>query len=125
MKPYVTTGLALIVGIGLGAVAVEGLHAQSKPPVYLITEIDISNVDAYMKEYAPKAQELVKKGGGRLIAASANVTGLQGNAPSRAAVSQWESIEKVKGWWDSTEQKENRKIGDKHAKFRIYVVEGR
>ena len=125
MKKYFTTGLALIAGFGLGAVTIDGLHAQAKPPVYLVTEIEISNVDSYMKEYAPKAQELVKKGGGRLIAASANVTGLQGKAPSRVAVSQWESMDRVKGWWDSAEQKENRKIGDKHAKFRLYVVEGR
>jgi nitrite reductase (NADH) large subunit len=45
----------------LGAVAVEGLRAQAKPPVFTIAEIDVSNVDAYGKEYAPKAQALIRE----------------------------------------------------------------
>ena len=91
MKTYVTTGLALIAGFGLGAVSIDVLHAQAKPPVYVIAEIDVSNVDAYMKQYVPKAQELVKKNGGRLLAA-ANVKGLEGKPPTRVAIQQWESM---------------------------------
>jgi len=41
-------------GFGLGAVAVQGLHAQGKAPVYYVAEIDVTNPDAYAKEYAPK-----------------------------------------------------------------------
>ena len=123
MKTYVTTGLALIAGFGLGAFSIDALHAQGKP-VYVIAEIDVSNVNAYMKEYQPKAAELVKKNGGRLLAA-ANVKGLEGKPPTRVAIQQWESMEKVNGWYNSAEYKENRKTGDKYAKFRLYTVEGR
>ena len=49
--PYTVT-LAMLAGFGLGAVAVQGLHAQAKPPVYYIAEIETSNLDAYMKDYA-------------------------------------------------------------------------
>ena len=34
MKTYYTVGLSMVVGIGIGAVAVQTLHAQAKPPVY-------------------------------------------------------------------------------------------
>jgi hypothetical protein len=44
-----------------GAAAVNGLHAQAKPPLYLVTEIDVT-------EYAPKAQALIKASGGRFVA---------------------------------------------------------
>jgi uncharacterized protein (DUF1330 family) len=125
MRSYITTGLALVAGFGLGAVTIDGLHAQSKPPLYVVTEIDISNMDRYMKDYAPKAQELVKKGGGRLLSATTNITALEGKAPPRFALHQWDSMEKIKAWHGSAEYKENRKLGDKLAKFRIYVVEGR
>jgi uncharacterized protein (DUF1330 family) len=101
------------------------IHGQAKPPVYVVAEIDVSNMDAYMKEFQPKAAPLVQKYGGRVIAASANVTALDGQRPSRVAIQQWESMEKVKAWHRSAEYKEIRKIGDKHAKVRLYAVEGR
>ena len=124
MNTRISIGLALIAGFGLGAISIDALHAQAKPPVYVIAEVEVTNNDRYMKEYQPKAVELVKKNGGRLIAA-ANPKALEGTAPKRVAVQQWESMEKVNGWYNSKEYKENRKIGDKYAKFRLYVVEGR
>jgi uncharacterized protein (DUF1330 family) len=125
MKIRTTVALAIIAGFGLGATTVGLIHAQAKPPVFVVAEIDITNMDAYMKEYQPKAVALVQKYGGRLLAASANVTALDGQRPSRVAVQQWESMEKVKAWHGSAEYKENRRIGDKYAKFRLYAVEGR
>ena len=56
MKTRYVVALAVVAGFGLGAVAVQGLHAQAKPPVYYVAEIDVSNPDAYAKEYAPKAR---------------------------------------------------------------------
>ena len=44
----------MLTGMGVGAVAVQGLHAQSKPPVYLITEIDVTDPEKYAKEFAPR-----------------------------------------------------------------------
>src|SRR5687767_9504912 len=97
MKTRTSVALALIAGFGLGASAIHTLHAQAKPPVFVVAEIQVMNMDAYMKEYAPKAQALVQKHGGKLIAASANVTALEGQAPKgRVAVQQWESMEKAK-----------------------------
>ena len=125
MKFRTTVVLAIVAGFGLGAATVGVIHAQAKPTVFVVAEIDITNMDAYMKEYQPKAVALVQKYGGRLLAASANVTPLDGQRPSRVAVQQWESMEKVKAWFGSAEYKENRKIGDKYAKFRVYAVEGR
>jgi len=123
MKQYISIGLALIAGFGLGF-SIDALHAQGKP-VYVVAEIEVSNVEAYMKEYQPKAQALIEKNGGRLIAASLKAQALEGQAPKRVALQQWESMEKVNAWYNSKEYKENRKIGDKHAKFRLYAVEGR
>jgi hypothetical protein len=34
MKTQHTVAVAMLVGAGFGAAAVEGLHAQAKPPVY-------------------------------------------------------------------------------------------
>jgi hypothetical protein len=78
MNPKYKITLAALVGAALGAAAVQGLHAQAKPPVYTVTEIDVNNVDGYMKEYVPVVQPILKKGGGTLLAASLKVTAMIG-----------------------------------------------
>ena len=125
MRTRYAVVVGLVVGFGLGTVAVHGLHAQAKPPVYLIAEIDVKNLDAYLKEYAPKAQELIKASGGRLLAAGQDVTSLEGAPPKkRVAVQVWDSMEKLRAWRNSAEFKDVRKIGNKYATFRSFTVEG-
>lgn len=124
MKTRSSIALAVIAGFGLGALSIHTLHAQGKPPVYTIAEIDVSNNDAYMKEYAPKAQALIKEKGGKLIAASNGIV-FEGAPAKRVAIQQWETMENAKAWHSSKEYQDNRKIGDKYAKFRIVAVEGR
>lgn len=125
MKTKYAVAAAAIAGFGMGAVAIEGLHAQAKPPVYYLAEIEVTNLEAYTKEYAPKAQATIKAHGGRLLAAGQNVTAIEGTPPKqRVAVQQWDSMEKIKAWRDSKEYKEARKIGDKYAKFRAFAIEG-
>jgi uncharacterized protein (DUF1330 family) len=128
MNRYVTPAIAMLAGAALGAAAVQGLHAQTKPPVYQVTEIDVSaaNVDTYTKDYAPKAQALIKAKGGRPIAGSQNVTALEGDPPKRrVAISLWDSMESLQAYRASAEFKELRSTtGDKLAKFRSFTVEG-
>ena len=124
MKTRTSIALAVIAGFAIGAVTIEGLHAQARPPVFTVAEIDVTNVDAYVKDYAPKAQALIRAKGGKVLVGTNNVHVLEGQPAKRLAVHQWESMEKVKGWHGSAEYKELRKVGDKHAKFRIMVAEG-
>lgn len=125
MKTQYTLILAATAGFGLGALAIEGLHAQAKPPVYYVSEIAITDAQAFVKEYVPKAQALSKASGGRLLVQGGKVTPLDGEPPkSRVVIQQWDSIEKIQAWRSSKEFKEARKIGDKYAKFRSYAVEG-
>ena len=42
MNTYLTVSVAMLTGIAIGGVAIQGLHAQGKPPVYLITEVDVT-----------------------------------------------------------------------------------
>jgi uncharacterized protein (DUF1330 family) len=125
VKTYYIVGLSMLAGIGVGAVTVQTLHAQAKPPVYVVTEIDVTNVDAYNKEYVPVVRPVIAKSGGKLVAVSQDPASIEG-APqkSRVAINVFESLEKAKAWREGADYKEARKIGDKYAKFRAYVVEG-
>jgi len=125
MKTQHTATLAMLAGFGLGAVAVQVLHAQSKPPVYQITEIDVLNQEAYLKDYAPKAQEVIKAAGGKFLAAGGKTTTIEGEPPkSRVVLQQWDSLEKIQAYRNSAAFKDLLPIRDKLAKFRSFVVEG-
>src|SRR6266436_8132057 len=122
MKSTYKLTIALFAGAAIGGLAIHGLHAQAKPPVYSISEIDISNPDAYTKEFVPVAQAALKAGGGRLLAAGAATT-IVGEPPkSRVTVWVYDSMEELQASRNSAEYKEALKIGDKYAKFRTFAV---
>jgi uncharacterized protein (DUF1330 family) len=125
MKTGSATALALLAGFAIGGIAVQGLHAAGSAPAYVITEIGISDLDAYQKEYLPLAQASIKAAGGHLIAAGQNITVFEGPSPgTRVAINQFDSLDAAQAWRNSDQFKEARKIGDKYAKFRTFAIEG-
>ena len=108
----------------MGAVAIQGLHAQTKPPVYYISEVDMTNPDGYAKEYLPLVQGTIKAAGGRYVA-SGKATPIEGDPPkSRIAVVAWDSMETLMAWRNSDAFKEARKTGLKYASFRAFAIAG-
>ncbi|HXQ65512.1 MAG TPA: DUF1330 domain-containing protein [Alphaproteobacteria bacterium] len=124
MKTHYTVALAMLAGFGLGAIAVQSLHAQAKPPIYMIADNDVTNPEGYAKEYLPLAQPTIKAHGGRYIAAGKG-TAIDGEPPKgRVVVLAWDSMEQLLAWRNSPEYVAARKVGEKYAKFRTFAVEG-
>ncbi len=124
MRTHLTVALSMLAGAAVGAVAVQGLHAQTKPPVYQITEIVAANPEAYVKDYVPRAQAVIKAAGGRILAAG-GATAVEGEPPkSRVVVTAWDSSEKFQAYRNSAAFKELLPVREKLAKFRSFTVEG-
>jgi uncharacterized protein (DUF1330 family) len=125
MKTHYSVTLAVLAGFGLGAVAFEGLHAQAKVPLYQVVEIDLSNMDAYARDYVPKAQAAIKGTGGKFLAAGGKTTTIEGEPPKpRVVIQQWDSVEKIQAYRDSAAFKDLLPLRNSLAKFRTYTVEG-
>ena len=130
MKGYLALGAGLVVGIMIGAAAVTGLYAQAKPPIFVITEIDISDPEGYGKEFVPKAQA-IKAVGAKLLAiggvgsGAKPITSLEGTPPKRVTIQQWDSFDALKVWYNGNDYQEALTVGRKYATFRRYAVEGR
>jgi uncharacterized protein (DUF1330 family) len=125
VKTKYIVALSMLAGIAVGAIAIQGPHAQTKPPVYLVTEIDLTNPAAYGKEFAPKAQASIKAAGGRQIAiggaggaGAKEIMVITGTAPKRAVIQQWDSMDALKAWYNGAEYQAALKIGEKYATFR-------
>ena len=110
---------AILVGAAVGGAAIHGLHAQTKPKAYLVTESEILDA-AVLAEYAPKAQANVKAAGGRagVVPANGKIVGLIGEPPKRFGVSEWESLEKLQTYYNSPER---QALNDMRAKAQKIV----
>ena len=70
MQARIGMALSMAVGAAIGGGAIQALHAQAKPPVYMIAINELSDQERYTKEYVSPAQKTVKDYGGEYIAAA-------------------------------------------------------
>jgi len=83
MKTYQTITLTLIAGIGLGGITVHAIHAQAKPPVFYVGEIDVTDEAGYQKDFVPQSGAAVQATGGRFLARGGQTTTLIGEPVKR------------------------------------------
>jgi hypothetical protein len=80
-------------GTNVGGLAVESIHAQTKPPAYYVVEIDAKNEDVFSKEWAPKADQTIKDSGGHRRAGAGAccdaVVGIPRDAAMRQGRKDW------------------------------------
>jgi uncharacterized protein (DUF1330 family) len=118
--------LTLLAGMGLGAIVMQGLHAQASPPIYLIFDAEIKDQAAY-QPFLQTAVREVQSQGGRFIVAGATPEILSGSGSSsnRVSVSQWPNKEAIRQWFNSDAMKPVREAQEKYTTTRLYIVEGR
>jgi uncharacterized protein (DUF1330 family) len=128
MKTRHVIGLSALAGIALGAVAVQGLHAQAKPPVYYVVDIgeitDPAGYEAIGGRSNAAAVQAFQDFGGQFVSRTANITALDGTAPKRFIVTRFDSAEKATAWYNSAEQRKVNEIRMKTTKSRAFLVEG-
>jgi uncharacterized protein (DUF1330 family) len=124
MKTRYTVALSMFAGVAVGALAIQSLRAQTKPPVYFVVENEISDVQSYLKEYAVHARDMIKANGGRYLAAGDATTYVGEPPKSRVAIFVFDDLQQIRTFLDSPDYKELRKVGEKYAKYRNYAVPG-
>jgi uncharacterized protein (DUF1330 family) len=118
--------LAIVVGVALGAAAVQGLHAQAKPKAYTVTELQTLDpkLAGDVAERISKAQ--VAAGGHNFKTGGGKVAAMEGSAPQRVAITEWDSLEKAEAFFKSKAWTDIAPDRDKALKtIRRYAVEVR
>jgi uncharacterized protein (DUF1330 family) len=127
MKRFLVPGLTMLAGFAIGATAIQGLHAQAKPPTYVVTAIrKINDADSF-KEVVPKYPALVAAAGGHYVArttADGKVTALDGIPPQRFILIAFDSAEKAQAWHNSAGVRELDAIRLKSTDSLSFIVEG-
>ncbi len=118
------TVLTLLAGIAVGAVAVQGLHAQATPPTYAVIDVSSITDPAGYSAIGPKGGPATAAFGGKFVARTDNITASDGTPPRRMIIIGFDSLAKAKAWRASPAMQEIWAIEDKTSKSRIFFVEG-
>jgi uncharacterized protein (DUF1330 family) len=117
---------AVACGLLVGGGAVQMLHAQSKPPAFVVAEITVKDLEGYEMNFLKPAQKTITDHGGKYLAGGFNKTvSLAGTEPpNRVVLLQFANMDAVKAWRKEGEADLENDVGEKYAKFRVYAVEG-
>src|SRR5579862_3664394 len=106
MKTRYPVVLAMLAGAGLGGAAIQGLHAQAKPPAYVVIPIlKITDAEEF-KKIAPLAGPAITAAGGHYVIRTDKTIALDGTPPARLVVISFDSVEKAQAWASSAAIKE-------------------
>jgi uncharacterized protein (DUF1330 family) len=100
------------------------LHAQTKSRGYAIVETDVTNVEAFAREYLPAVSKVIAEAGGKFLIRGGQSVTLEGAPPKRLSIVEFETFEQAKAMFDSNPYRAASEIGHRYATFRITVVEG-
>ena len=123
MKANYKVAIALVAGAAIGGAAIQGLHAQAKPRAFVVAEVDVTNQDAFIKEYTPLAVKALTESGNKVVARGGKTATIEGSPPKRIVINSFDNLDQAVAAYNSPAYKEARKIGNKYATFRIYAVE--
>jgi len=126
MKSALKITAAIAFGLLVGGGTVQLLHAQSKPPAFVVSEIAVRDQEGYENNFLNAARKDISDHGGKFLAGGYNKTiGLVGDEPpNRVVIIQFENMDAVKAWREQGAMDMENNVGNKYAKFRIYAVEG-
>jgi uncharacterized protein (DUF1330 family) len=118
--------LASLAGAGLGAAAIQGLQAQTKPPAYVVVAVrKINDADAFKAGVVDKATPAALAAtGGRYVVRAQKVISLDGPAPQRFVLIAFDSVEKAQAWSDLAATKEVTAARIKSTDSLSFIVEG-
>jgi uncharacterized protein (DUF1330 family) len=117
--------ICCLVSFTLGGAVAGSIKAEGQAPAYVISEIDVTNSEAYAKEYVPIATKALAQSGQKRLVSGGKTVSISGAPPAgRIVISKFDTLEQAKAAYSSPDYLTARKIGDKYGKLRIFAVEG-
>ena len=126
MRSNFRMAMVLLAGVSIGAIAVQGLHAQGgKLKAYSVGENEILDASA-QAAFLPPARKAIEAAHGRpLRTAAGRIVQLEGGpAPKSVGIVEWDSLDEAVAFYKSNSWADLTPQRDKAVKVvRRYVVE--
>ena len=93
--------VAFLAGTGLATAGIRMLHAETNPPTYVVSEIDVMDDALYNSGYVPRAVKALVDAGGTYIVRDGPSVSLFGTPPKRIAIIRFESLKMAEAAFNS------------------------
>ena len=126
MRTQCTVALSLLAGFALGGLAVQGLHAQAKLKAYSVGEIEPIAGATVSPGYVDAARKAIADAHGHSMGTlNGKIFHIEGApAPTKVAMTEWDSADAAKAFFQSKTWKDLAPEGEKTAKtVRRYIIE--
>lgn len=125
MKINYKIALGVLAGAAMGIGGASVMHARQMKmlPGYVVAEVDVTDPATFAK-YAEKAPGTIAQYGGHYLVRGGKSETVEGDAPKRFVVIQFDSFAKAKAWEDSPEYNAIKPIRHSSAKSRVLIFEG-
>lgn len=91
---------------------------------YIVVQVDVQDPDRYAN-YKEMVPPTLKAYGGRFLARGGKVENMEGSwEPSRFVIIEFDSVDKAKAWWGSTEYGPAKALRQATAYTEMILVEG-
>ena len=91
---------------------------------YAVVDVRVTDPDRYA-EYRKKAPQTIAQYGGRYLARGGTLEVLEGEwSPQRLVLLEFESIERLREWYDSPEYARLKKLRTETSSTEFVIVEG-
>jgi uncharacterized protein (DUF1330 family) len=129
MRSGAALGAVILLAAALFAIVLAGSSTaqQAQRPAFVIVErVATTGPESIQQDYAKLAREILPKYGARYLARSQRNALLEGDgdAPCCMAILQFPTMDAVRRWYDSPENREAAKIRQNGAKFRLIAIDG-
>ena len=126
MNHHIALGLTLLAGVAIGATAIQGLHAQAKPPAYLVIPVlKMNDAAGFKAGVVDKANpEALKAAGGQYVIRSEKFISLDGAPPARLVIIKFDSVEKAQAYEKTAAQIDVTAARKRTTDSLAFIVEG-
>jgi uncharacterized protein (DUF1330 family) len=127
------TGRSRLAAMFAAALAISSISApatyaqqQASHAFVIIERTETTGPESIQQEYAKLARDILPKYGARYLARSQSNMLLEGEGtvPCCMAILEFPSMDAVKRWYDSPENRSASKVRQSGAKFRLIAVQG-
>jgi uncharacterized protein (DUF1330 family) len=90
---------------------------------YVIAEVEITDAARY-RDYTALTPASIARHGGRFLTRGGALESLEGEAPKRVVVIEFDNMEAARRWYHSPDYSEARLIRQEASKARLFIIEG-
>jgi uncharacterized protein (DUF1330 family) len=126
MKPkarWITVGIASCMALVASPVATAQAQ-EAAPHAFVVAIESVRDMETFTKEYGPKVPATLQPFGGRYLVRGGKLMSLEGEAPSRFVIIEFDSMQNALNWYRSPRYQKLIPLRQEASKSTLFIADG-